>query len=159
MGGWLKNCRGSGREPSWHNWDITPVISWRLWWNPRETCQDALCPGRDANRALPEHKSQPEIEFRSSSLEPVTLLTEVSRFTICMPACRSMDISTEKGNRPITVAARSNIGIVGSNPTQYMDVCVYSVCVVLCRYRPWDGLISLPRSPTLGLWDSNFIIN
>jgi hypothetical protein len=30
--------------------------------------------------------------------------------------------------------ARSNAGIVGSNPTQGMDVCVcvYSVCVVLC---------------------------
>jgi hypothetical protein len=45
---------------------------------------------------------------------------------------------------PITVAARSeawtvftrsNAGIVGSNPTQRMDVCVrfFCVCVVLCR--------------------------
>jgi hypothetical protein len=34
---------------------------------------------------------------------------------------------------PITVA-RSNTGIVGSNPTQGMDVCVrlFCVCVVLC---------------------------
>jgi hypothetical protein len=34
----------------------------------------------------------------------------------------------------ITVAARSNTGIVDSNPTRGMDacVCVYSVCVVLC---------------------------
>jgi hypothetical protein len=43
--------------------------------------------------------------------------------------------------RPITVAARSkvitrsNAEIVGSNPTQGMDVfivCVYSVCAALC---------------------------
>jgi hypothetical protein len=35
---------------------------------------------------------------------------------------------------PITVAARLNVGIVGSNPTQDMDVCVrlFCVCVVLC---------------------------
>jgi hypothetical protein len=33
-----------------------------------------------------------------------------------------------------TVFARSNVGIVDSNPTQGMDVCVcvYTVCVVLC---------------------------
>jgi hypothetical protein len=43
---------------------------------------------------------------------------------------------------PVTVAAlskawnvfaRLNTGIVGSNPARGMDVCVYSVCVVLCR--------------------------
>jgi hypothetical protein len=27
------------------------------------------------------------------------------------------------------VAARSNAGIMGSNPTQDMDICVYSVCL------------------------------
>jgi hypothetical protein len=33
-----------------------------------------------------------------------------------------------------TVFARSNAGIVGSNPTQRMDVCVrlFCVCVILC---------------------------
>jgi hypothetical protein len=31
------------------------------------------------------------------------------------------------------VFTRSNTGILGSNPTQGMDVCVYSVCVVLYR--------------------------
>jgi hypothetical protein len=46
--------------------------------------------------------------------------------------------------QPITVAARSNAltvfassdtGIVGSNPTQGMDVCLrlFCVCVVMCR--------------------------
>jgi hypothetical protein len=43
-------------------------------------------------------------------------------------------------NEPITVAARStswtalarpNAGIVGSNPTRGMDVCVRLLCVVL----------------------------
>jgi hypothetical protein len=52
---------------------------------------------------------------------------------------------------PFTVAARfkawnvfslSNTGIVGSNPTQVMDICV---CV---RWQPCDGLIPRLRSPT-----------
>jgi hypothetical protein len=47
-----------------------------------------------------------------------------------------------------TVFARLNTGIEGWNPTQGTDVCVYSVCVVLCMYRPWDRLIPHPRSPT-----------
>jgi hypothetical protein len=47
-----------------------------------------------------------------------------------------------------TVFSRSNTGIVASNPTGGMDVCVYSVCVALCRQRPYVGLITSPRSPT-----------
>jgi hypothetical protein len=43
-------------------------------------------------------------------------------------------------------------GIVGSNPTGDMDVYVhvyvYSVCVVLCRQRSCDELITRPRIPT-----------
>jgi hypothetical protein len=31
------------------------------------------------------------------------------------------------------VFARSNTGIVGSNHTEGMDVCLCCVCVVLCR--------------------------
>jgi hypothetical protein len=53
------------------------------------------------------------------------------------------EISVTNSGRLITVAARSkawtvfaslNTGIVGSNPTQRMDVCVclFWVCVVLC---------------------------
>jgi hypothetical protein len=40
-----------------------------------------------------------------------------------------------------TVFARSNTGVVSSNPTRLMDVCptFFCVCVVLCRYRPCDG--------------------
>jgi hypothetical protein len=53
---------------------------------------------------------------------------------------------------PTTVAAlskawivfvRSNTEIVGSNPTQSMDVCVplFCICVLVCRQRQCDGLI------------------
>jgi hypothetical protein len=46
--------------------------------------------------------------------------------------------------------ARSNTGIVGSNPTHGMDVCLrlFCVCVVLCRHRSCVGLIPRPRCPT-----------
>jgi hypothetical protein len=45
--------------------------------------------------------------------------------------------------------ARSNIGVVGSNPTQGMDVCVrlFCVCVVLCV---GSGLTT-GRSPVEGV--------
>jgi hypothetical protein len=48
-----------------------------------------------------------------------------------------------------TVFARSNSGIVGSNPTQGMDVCVclFSVCVVLCV---GSGFVA-GRSPVQGV--------
>jgi hypothetical protein len=47
---------------------------------------------------------------------------------------------------------RSNPEIVSSNPTRgIMSVCIYSVCVVLCRWRPCDGLIPRPRSPIVCL--------
>jgi hypothetical protein len=47
----------------------------------------------------------------------------------------------------MNVVARSTTGIVGSNPTRGMDVCVglFCVCAVLCA---GSGLISRPRSPT-----------
>jgi hypothetical protein len=59
----------------------------------------------------------------------------------------------------ITVAARykawnaftrSNVGIVDSNSIQGIDICLrlFGVCVVLCRKRPYDGLIPQSRSPT-----------
>jgi hypothetical protein len=47
------------------------------------------------------------------------------------------------------VFARTNTGVVGSNPNRGMDICLRLFCVcVLCRLRPCDGLISRPRSPT-----------
>jgi hypothetical protein len=54
------------------------------------------------------------------------------------------------GHSGRAVFARLNTGIVGSNPARGMDVCLrlFCVCVVLCRYRPCDGLITRSRSPT-----------
>jgi hypothetical protein len=55
---------------------------------------------------------------------------------------------------PITVAARSkasnvfallNTGIVDSDPTEGMHICLYFFCVYL-RERSCDGLILRPRS-------------
>jgi hypothetical protein len=65
---------------------------------------------------------------------------------------------------PVTVAAlskawivfaRSNTGIVGSNLTWGMDVCVrlFCLCCPVCRWRPWDRLITRPRSLTYGVKD------
>jgi hypothetical protein len=64
-------------------------------------------------------------------------------------------------NSPVTVAepskagtvfARSEAGIVGSKPTQGMDVWFLCMCVFLClctgRERPCDELITRPRNPT-----------
>lgn len=39
-------------------------------------------------------------------------------------------------------------GIMGLNSTWDMDVYLHCVCVVLCRDRPCNRLISCPRSPT-----------
>jgi hypothetical protein len=74
--------------------------------------------------------------------------------------------------QPVTVAARSkawnvftrsDAGIVGSNPTQVMDVCVhlFCVCVALClgsglatadhspkeSYRLWKMITELKKRP------------
>jgi hypothetical protein len=46
-----------------------------------------------------------------------------------------------------TVFALSNIGVVGSNPTQSMGVCLCLFCVCVGS-PPCDGLNSRPRSPT-----------
>jgi hypothetical protein len=49
-----------------------------------------------------------------------------------------------------TVFARSNTGIVCSNPTLGMNVRVrlFCVCVVTCKQRPCEGLITRQRSLT-----------
>jgi hypothetical protein len=53
-----------------------------------------------------------------------------------------------------TVFASSNTGIVGSNHTQGMDVCMRLFCVsfVLCRQRPCDGLIPVQGVLVLKNW-------
>jgi hypothetical protein len=51
-----------------------------------------------------------------------------------------------------TVFSRLDAGIISSNSTQGMDicVCVYSVFVLFCvRQRPCDGVINRPRSSTV----------
>jgi hypothetical protein len=54
----------------------------------------------------------------------------------------------DHGGRAVQ-GTRSNVGIVGSNLTQGMDICVglFCVCIVLC-VQPFDGLILRPKSRT-----------
>jgi hypothetical protein len=61
---------------------------------------------------------------------------------------RIITMDTEESQWPRDL--RHEIGIVGSNRTQGMDVCphFFCVCVVLFKQRPCDGLIPRPRSPT-----------
>jgi hypothetical protein len=49
------------------------------------------------------------------------------------------------------VFARPNTGVVGSNPTLGMDICLnlLFVCVVMCRLRPCDGFFSVGVLPTV----------
>jgi hypothetical protein len=63
---------------------------------------------------------------------------------------RHLPIIVAARSKTRNVSARSNAGIVASNPTQGMSVCLclFCVCVVLCRQRPCVGLIPCPRSPT-----------
>jgi hypothetical protein len=63
-------------------------------------------------------------------------------------------VTVAEGSRACTVFVRSEAGIMGSNPTQGMDVwCVYAFILCLCcpvfRQRLCDELITRPRSPTV----------
>jgi hypothetical protein len=49
---------------------------------------------------------------------------------------------------------RLETGIVGSNPSQHMDVCPRLCCAVLCRQRPSDGPAPL-RNPAK-YWKARF---
>jgi hypothetical protein len=63
-----------------------------------------------------------------------------------------MPITVAARYKARTVLARSNAGIVGSNLTQGMDVCicVYSVFVLSCVYvAALRRAITRPRSPTV----------
>jgi hypothetical protein len=66
---------------------------------------------------------------------------------------RSLPVTVAEGSKACTIFARSEAGIVGSIPTQGMDVWyVYVFILCLCcpvfRWRPCDELITRPRSPT-----------
>jgi hypothetical protein len=41
--------------------------------------------------------------------------------------------------------ARTNTGILGSNPTRGMNICVFYVCVVLCKSQPRDRADHPPK--------------
>jgi hypothetical protein len=52
---------------------------------------------------------------------------------------------------PVTIAARAverfNISVESSNSARGMAECPRVFSVLLCRYRPYDGLILHPKSP------------
>jgi hypothetical protein len=56
-------------------------------------------------------------------------MTFVFQVTILYRPTIRLPISVAARSRALNVFARSNAGIVGSNPTQGMDVCVYSELV------------------------------
>jgi hypothetical protein len=63
----------------------------------------------------------------------------------------SPTIAVAARSKAWTVFSRSNAGIVGSNSTRGMDVCVRLLCVCVVSYvgsGPFDGLIPRPRGPT-----------
>jgi hypothetical protein len=63
------------------------------------------------------------------------LISPLSLFRICCPLKCRMPVTEVARSEAWTVFARSNAGIVGSNPTQGMDICimcVYSVFVLSC---------------------------
>jgi hypothetical protein len=65
---------------------------------------------------------------------------------IWFPVNRHPPITVAAPSKAWNIFARSNSGIVDSNPNQGMDVCIYSVFV--CRQRPCDRLIIRLKSPT-----------
>jgi hypothetical protein len=65
-----------------------------------------------------------------------------------------MPVTVAAPSKAWTVFARSDTGIVGSNLAQGMDVwCAHAYILCLCcpvfRWRPCDGLITRPNSPTV----------
>jgi hypothetical protein len=63
-------------------------------------------------------------------------------------------------NKPVTVALRSEVWVLAGwllgswvqiLLKAWMFVRVFLCCVVVCRQRPCDGLITRPRSPTICL--------
>jgi hypothetical protein len=60
-------------------------------------------------------------------------------------------VTVAERSKACTVFPRSEAGIVGSNPTQGMDVW----CLCTGRERPCDELITRPRSPSDCLRSSN----
>jgi hypothetical protein len=64
-----------------------------------------------------------------------------------------LPVTVVERSKACTAFARTVAGIVGSNPTQGMDVWCLCACacarfsVFVYRQRPFDELITRPRSP------------
>jgi hypothetical protein len=56
------------------------------------------------------------------------IIAEPKRLPFFEPYVLCAPITVAGRSKALTVFARSNTGIVGSNPTQDMNVCVYCVC-------------------------------
>jgi hypothetical protein len=65
----------------------------------------------------------------SKNETPVSLVTQHTKSKIELPNVKE-PITVTARSKAWDVFTRSNTGIVGSNPTQGMDVCVYSVFVL-----------------------------
>jgi hypothetical protein len=79
----------------------------------------------------------------------LTTFSVISELSIDSLYTYAPPVTVAERSKACTVFARSDAGIVGSNPTQGMDVCVcVRFSVFVYRYRPCDELITRPRSPT-----------
>jgi hypothetical protein len=70
----------------------------------------------------------------NNGLEEIRTEAVVTYFKLLSRYMSGEPITVAELSKARTVFARSNAGIVGSNPTQFMDVCVrlFCVCVVPC---------------------------
>jgi hypothetical protein len=68
-----------------------------------------------------------------STIEPKEMLHAIHRSYVILGSwIKRLPITVPVRSKAWTVFGHSNAGIVGSNPTRGMDVCV-RVCVVMCR--------------------------
>jgi hypothetical protein len=70
------------------------------------------------------------------------------------PLILGIPVTVAERSKACTVFARSDAGIMGSNPKQGMDFCyvyvfILSLCCSVFRSRPCDELITRQRSPTV----------
>jgi hypothetical protein len=96
------------------------------------------CPsGRYGERNIYESKLNFQNQFRALKINRCLSATEIVSF-LCWKLGHSYcggPIRVAARSKARNVFARSNTGIVGSNPTRGMDVCprFFCVCVILCR--------------------------
>lgn len=63
-------------------------------------------------------------------------------------------------SKTLNIFARSNTGVLSSNPNRDIYVCIYAVFVLSSVGRDLvKGLITRPRGPTYSLLDPQFLIN